>query len=78
MSKLLHATKYAIEHRGEDTVQLFQGDVMATSKGGVKVVFTSVDRVTHSSLLPTTCENSVLGTYERTTTDRIEGMCSSF
>jgi hypothetical protein len=24
MSKLLSATKYAIEHRGEDTVQLFQ------------------------------------------------------
>jgi len=31
---------------------------MATSKGGVKVVFTSVDQVTHNSLLP---ENSVLG-----------------
>ena len=79
MSKLLSATKYAIEHRAEDTVQLFQvnkiemkclhsiffvsfqGDVMATSKGGVKVVFTSVDNVTHNSLLPTTCENSVWG-----------------
>jgi len=24
MSKLLSATKYAIEHRAEDTVQLFQ------------------------------------------------------
>ena len=24
MSKLLNATKYAIEHRAEDTVQLFQ------------------------------------------------------
>lgn len=34
---------------------------MATSKGGVKVVFTSVDQVTHNSLLPTTCESSVLG-----------------
>ncbi|CAF3932756.1 unnamed protein product [Adineta steineri] len=61
MSKLLSATKYAIEHRAEDSVQLFQGDVMATSKGGVKVVFTSVDQVTHNSLLPSTCENSVLG-----------------
>ncbi|CAF2141597.1 unnamed protein product [Rotaria magnacalcarata] len=61
MSKLLSATKYAIEHRAEDGVQLFQGDVMATSKGGVKVVFTSVDQVTHNSLLPTTCEGSVLG-----------------
>ncbi|CAF5127748.1 unnamed protein product, partial [Rotaria magnacalcarata] len=60
MSKLLSATKYAIEHRAEDGVQLFQGDVMATSKGGVKVVFTSVDQVTHNSLLPTTCEGSVL------------------
>ncbi|CAF3696728.1 unnamed protein product [Rotaria sordida] len=60
MSKLLSATKYAIEHRAEDGVQLFQGDVMATSRGGVKVVFTSVDQVTHNSLLPTTCcENSV-------------------
>ncbi|CAF4592416.1 unnamed protein product [Rotaria sp. Silwood1] len=60
MSKLLSATKYAIEHRAEDGVQLFQGDVMATSKGGVKVVFTSVDQVTHNSLLPITCENSIL------------------
>jgi hypothetical protein len=34
---------------------------MATSKGGVKVVFTSVDQVTHNSLLPSTCDNSVLG-----------------
>jgi len=27
MAKLLSATKYAIEHRGEDTVQLFQVNI---------------------------------------------------
>jgi len=61
MSKFLHATKYAIEHRDDKTVQLFQGDVMATSNGGVKVVFTSMDQVTHTSLLPSTCVNAVSG-----------------
>lgn len=61
MSKFLHATKYAIEHRDDKTVKLFQGDVMATSNGGVKVVFTSMDQVTHTSLLPSTCVNAVSG-----------------
>ncbi|CAF0773483.1 unnamed protein product [Didymodactylos carnosus] len=53
------ASKYALEHRalgqdGHPVVSLYHGDILATYKGGARVVFTSVDTVQTENLLQIT------------------------